>query len=354
MKLQEGIDEYVESIETQRQERMSEPDVTSPPRRRIFGTAKPGKSTHPYNTGIDPTATSESVPLVEPARSDTTESSDAGLNVKRILPWRKSPKVKLTSEPAIRGNRGHSRSPSESAEVPKKRKQVPVFRREWRNPPSRTSQPHATPPGGQPQEKNQSGNTEPLNRLQMAWGGVKVRRARTHAGDLHSSSTTDQQTSGPSDSKNKQREAPPAPTPAAGTGQPVPESPIIRFISSIRKHSPSPLRETISPLDINSEVVPQGSARPVSNQPISETRGSDSPSTQQRGRNWLPFKRTPLEGTPVSVPKTAEGGDVENRCPTCGHSKPAPSPRPRNAPTSSAIQNDTGPSKRSRRWSRTQ
>ncbi|RYP03307.1 hypothetical protein DL764_005233 [Monosporascus ibericus] len=60
--LQKDINEHIWALEAKRLECLSATSLQTSPRRGVFGTPKPGKSTNPYDTGVPPMATSETVP----------------------------------------------------------------------------------------------------------------------------------------------------------------------------------------------------------------------------------------------------------------------------------------------------
>lgn len=362
---QNGIDEHMRSIETRKQESSSDSNMMSH-RKGIFGKPRPGKSTHPYDTGIDPTATSESIPMVEPSITATPENPTANPGGRKLLDWHKSPSSRDTPNPDTRQAESTQNSQEHPHPLPGPtiRKGGSAFRTKWQRSAAKKSEPssgqaaaQAQPQEGH-QEEDHSAYIELPRKRRSAWKSVRDRRSTPHphppppphphphpyphpyphpSRDVHGPRIVIEQPNKPPSPKNKQK-ATVASAIATESGNPASESPIIRLLSSLVGRSASP-RHTISPLDISSGGAQETTLPNLPYRRSQGTPGSGTSSSARRGRVWFPLMRYPQRGTSASPASVPEGNAArnENRCPACGYCKAAEIPsRSNSARVSSA------------------
>ncbi|RYO97168.1 hypothetical protein DL765_011290 [Monosporascus sp. GIB2] len=278
-RLQRDIGEHICALEAKRRERLSATRLEISPRRGVFGTPKPGKSTNPYDTGVPPMATSETVPVVAPWKSEVSNKPEERPKTRRFVLFRKVSKAQASPEPhppqESRHSRGHT-EPSRPFTIDTCGAE-PCRKCRWR-------------PFGKKREWHTAQNTEKLREVDEVedvaasinprerWKRAKDRRPSTCTGRVQDHTSMAAQR-GPKNPSPKDRQKGTVP-PSAGTGPSIPDSPLVRFLAALRRHSISP-HESITPLDINADC----GARPFSpgSRRVSlETWASGASSSKQR------------------------------------------------------------------------
>ncbi|RYP64804.1 hypothetical protein DL770_009135 [Monosporascus sp. CRB-9-2] len=287
--LQKDIDEHVWALEAKRREYLSATSLQTSRRRRLFGTPKPGKSTHPYDTGVPPMATSETVPVVEPWKSDVSNKPGERPKTGRFVLFRKVSKAKASPDPDPGQESQHSHEPPKPPQPPMVDTSSSEPRRKcrWRRfSKRRESQTAQTPE--KPHEVDEAEDVAASISPRERWKKAKDRRPSAYPGRVHDPTSMAAQRAPKDPSlKNKQKVTVP---PSVDTGQSVPDSPLVRFLAALRRHSASP-HETITPLEVNADRGARPST-PASRRASQETRASGASSGRQRkGRAEFPLKR---------------------------------------------------------------
>ncbi|RYO76732.1 hypothetical protein DL766_007878 [Monosporascus sp. MC13-8B] len=250
--LQKDIDDHIYALEAKRRERLSVMRLETSPRRGVFGTPKPGKSTNPYDTGVPPMATSETVPVVEPWKSDVSNEPEERPKTGRFVLFRKVSKAQASPEPApaqeSRHSHGHT-GPSRALRVvdrggaePRRKCRWRLFgkKREWQTAQTAEKLREAE------EVENVAAPISPRER----WKKAKDRRPSAYPGRVRDPASMAAQRA-PKDPSPKDRQKGTVP-PSADTGPSIPDSPLVRFPAALRRHLTSPHKST-TPLDSNAD-----------------------------------------------------------------------------------------------------
>ena len=331
----------------------SGPEVRVPKRTAIFGTPKPGKSRHPYDTGVPPMATT--VPAVAPEVPEVPEpdaSAKAGAKKgwKRWLhPLKTTAKVKPSLEPEEPSPGNIDQQDELPHENDQARARSPPLKK-WRWPPKKPSelQPEPTPSTGLRQTIDTAGESVDEASQQGAPAASKKAKVRRQDAKKLVKPRSDPKVGGVPVSGTPR--ASPAPDTVLGT---VPGSKadrlVVRVVAGLKNRHSKP-RKLAG--DNAQTVTDEAEQRET---PATET-SSPAPPPPEKARNSLVsrFSRpnkastvaakaratTPLASVPEDPP-------AEYRCSACGHRSPAGSPLPR-----AAGQRSPGPTQREGRLHR--
>ncbi|RYP42575.1 hypothetical protein DL767_000099 [Monosporascus sp. MG133] len=285
--LQKDIDEHVWALEAKIRERLSATSLQTSPRRGVFGAPKPGKSTNPYDTGVPPMATSETVPVVEPWKSDVSSKPKERPKTGRFVLFRKVSKAKARLEPDSCQESHHSHERPEPPQPPTVDTGSSEPRRKcrWRRfDKRRESQTVQTleKPCVEDEAEDVSASISPRER----WKKGKGRRPSAYPCRVQDPTSMAAQRA-PKDPNLKEKQKATVP-PSVNTGPSVPNSALVRFLAALRRHSTSP-DEIVTPLDTNAD----SGARP------------STPGSRRRSIGGRP-KREPMP----HVPTLQAGGGI--------------------------------------------
>ncbi|RYP79271.1 hypothetical protein DL769_003051 [Monosporascus sp. CRB-8-3] len=247
--LQKDIDEHVRALEAKRRERLSATRLETSPRRGVFGTPKPGKSTNPYDTGVPPMATSETVPVVEPWKLDVSNKPEERPKTGRFVLFRDVSNANAGPEPDPGQESQHSHEHPEPPQPPTVDTGGSEPRRKyrWRRfGKKRESQTAHTP--GKPREEDEAEDVTASISPRGRWKRAKDRRPSAYPGRVRNPTGMAAQRA-PKDPSPKDKQNGTVPS-SMGTGPAVPDSPLVRLLAAFRRHSTSP-HEATTPLDIN-------------------------------------------------------------------------------------------------------
>ncbi|RYP51780.1 hypothetical protein DL768_002927 [Monosporascus sp. mg162] len=249
--LQKDINEHVCALEAKRRGSPSATSLQTSPRRGFFGTPKPGKSTNPYDTGVSPMVTSETVPVVESWKSDVSNKPEERPKTGRFVLFWKVSKAKASPEPDHGQESQHSHKHPEPPQPPTvdTGSSEPRKKCQWRRfGKRRESQTAQTPE--KPRDENVVEDIVASISPWERWKKAKDRCPSAYPGRVQDPTSTAAQRA-PKDPSLKDKWKVTV-TPSVNTEPSAPDSPLVRFLAALRRHSTS-LGESIMPLDINAD-----------------------------------------------------------------------------------------------------
>ena len=263
-------------------------------------------------------ATTETIPTVEPWRSEDSEVHHTKKGWKKLLPGKTRTKEGATPKPREPGLGPHEQETEEPVQHDKSR---PAPLKKWRWPSSKTSEPSTAPsagapPAGAPREAAQVSDVDVASRQDNP-AVTSTKDGRRNSKKLVKAKSNKQKAAEAAAATPDAQSPPSTPKPSSS----APGSPISRLVASLKKH-PSKPEEQAS--DVSHESTASADRETTS-------ASAEPPTTPEKGHKLFSGKLSRPTKTTASTPLASveEDAPVGYRCPACGHYDPGTSPRPK-------------------------